>query len=102
MQQVNKLKMDPAVIAAFVDVMKIDVEAIYKKRKLENRNRKKRVWTRKWIDRHMALGGEVLLRELSHEDPISYTNVLCMTPARFDELLHMIEGSIQKQNTFSR
>jgi hypothetical protein len=62
----------------------------------------KRVWVRPWIQRQKTFGGEHLLRELCEEDPSSYTNALRMNAALFHELLSLVEGTIQRQNTSMR
>ena len=48
------------------------------------------------------MGGELLLRELEVEDQKMYTNALRMNSERFNQLLAMIEGDIQKQDTDMR
>jgi hypothetical protein len=70
------------------------------KRRRQKRN--KRLWVRPWIERRVTRGGGVLLCELADEDPSSYTNALRMNSDMFDELLAMIQPSIQRQNTVMR
>lgn len=64
-------------------------------------NRKKRRWwTRPWIQRREELGASSrLLQELKEEDPETYKNVLRMSPPKFQELLELVEPLIKKQDT---
>jgi hypothetical protein len=61
--------------------------------------KRRRPWVRDWIARRNRLGGGLLLRELRQEDVHSYRNILRMTSDKFDELLLMVEGSIQREDT---
>lgn len=64
---------------------------------------KKRLWVRKWIsDRAITGGSTLLLKQLRLEDPSEYRLALRLTPDNFEELLSMIEGSIQRQDTLMR
>lgn len=42
------------------------------------------------------------MKELASEDPLAFTNVMRMSADKFDELLDMVKGSIQKQDTIMR
>ena len=57
------------------------------------------MWVSKWIARRSSSGGEVLMQELALEERKSYTNALRMTPEKFDELLALVEGDIQRRDT---
>lgn len=62
---------------------------------------RKVVWVKKWVDRRDELGASAtLFRELSVEDPLDFKRHLRMIVERFEELLHMVEPIIRKQNTF--
>lgn len=69
--------------------------------KKQKDKRKGRMWVRKLIaHRHMLGASEMLLRELSTEDPESYRNHLRMTEKQFNVLLKCIGPCIQRQNTW--
>lgn len=64
---------------------------------------KKREWTRKWLLRRDSHGASSqLIRELRLEDPSEYRACLRMSPESFDELLHLVEEKISKQDTVMR
>lgn len=85
--------------AAFLKCRELQLSQSSQQNDRSKRIKKKRVWMRQWISRRSALGGEVLMRELAVEDPKSYTNALRMSTDRFNELLGMIEDSIQRKDT---
>lgn len=61
------------------------------------------MWVKPWIERRGIYGASnTLLRELKNEDPASYRNILRITGAQFDDLLHMVEGMLKKQDTGMR
>nr|CAH7725002.1 unnamed protein product [Callosobruchus chinensis] len=69
----------------------------------EEISKQKRIWVRKWIDDRDKTGGcALLLTQLRTEDPKEYKLALRMTPKNFDDLLMLLSGSIQRQDTFMR
>nr|CAH7745550.1 unnamed protein product [Callosobruchus chinensis] len=67
----------------------------------EEISKQKRIWVRKWIDDRDKTGGSaLLLTQLRTEDPKEYKLALRMTPKNFDDLLMLLSGSIQRQDTF--
>nr|CAI5817208.1 unnamed protein product [Callosobruchus analis] len=69
----------------------------------EEISKQKRIWVRKWIDDRDKTGGSaLLLTQLRTEDPKEYKLALRMTPKNFDDLLMLLSGSIQRQDTFMR
>jgi hypothetical protein len=64
--------------------------------------KKKRIWIRKWISDRTITGGSSLLQQLRGEDPSEYRLALRLTSENFDELLSLIESSIQHQDTVMR
>lgn len=65
--------------------------------------KKKRLWTRKWIiDRPIAGGSDLLLKQLRIEDPSEFRLALRLTTELFDELLSLVKVSIQRQDTIMR
>lgn len=63
----------------------------------------KRLWTRKWIsDRPITGASALLLKQLRLEDPSEYRLALRVTAENFDELLSLIQSSIQRQDTLMR
>nr|CAI5850534.1 unnamed protein product [Callosobruchus analis] len=69
----------------------------------EEISKQKRICVRKWIDDRDKTGGSaLLLTQLRTEDPKEYKLVLRMTPKNFDDLLMLLSGSIQRQDTFMR
>lgn len=94
----NAVRERDAIIEEAIDVLVEYGLELYRKMK----ERKKKPWTRKWIRRRNALGGGLLLRELREEDPRSFQNIMRMDTERFDELLHMIENTIQRADTEMR
>lgn len=74
---------------------------IVEKRKHKAIERKKRMWTKKWIRRRMIGGGilNMLNQELLIEDPVGYKNFLRMNNVTFEKLLRLISNKIKKQDT---
>lgn len=69
----------------------------------EELNKKKKVWTRKWLLRRSTLGSSnVILKELYLEDPTEYRRCLRMTPQNFEVLLNLVSPLIQRSNTLMR
>ena len=65
--------------------------------------KKKRLWVRKWIsERSISGGSALLLKQIKLEDPSEYRLALRLTADNFDELLSLIESSIQRQDTIMR
>lgn len=63
----------------------------------------KRVWIRKWLsDRPVTGASALLLKQLRLEDPSEYRLALRVTAENFDELLSLIQSSIQRQDTLMR
>lgn len=61
------------------------------------------IWTKPWLLRRPELGWyETLIKELADEDPKCYRNFMRVTRDGFDELLHMVRPSIEKQDTVMR
>lgn len=83
-----------------VEAEQLAIEEEERQRKVERR--KQRPWVRNWIARRSSLGGQVLIRELAEEDPMSFTNIMRMNSDRFEELLDMVKGTIQKKDTILR
>lgn len=69
----------------------------------EERNRKKRVWVREWIQRRNTRGASaLLLSELAVEDTKEYMSLLRLTPENFQSLLKLVSPKISKINTQMR
>ncbi|KAJ8926365.1 hypothetical protein NQ314_021278 [Rhamnusium bicolor] len=67
------------------------------------KNRKKRVWIRDWIRRRSTLGvSELLLKEISTEDPDSYRNFMRLSVEKFQELLKIVTPKLTKSETCMR
>jgi hypothetical protein len=67
---------------------------------LEKKEKRKRTWVEKWIRRRNLYGASnILLKELTEENPSEYVRHLRMSPEKFNELLVMIEPSIRKKDT---
>jgi hypothetical protein len=68
------------------------------------RRRVRSVWTRPWIQRRE--GGRGLLnmvhRELAVEDADAFRNFMRMTEDQFHEILGLVRGDIEKQDTTMR
>jgi hypothetical protein len=70
---------------------------------LEKKERRKRVWIKKWIRRRNLYGASnTLLKELAQEDPSEHRRHLRMSPRKFVELLAMIEPYICKDDIAMR
>lgn len=65
----------------------------------EEISKEKRIWIRKWIEDRDITGGSLLLTQLRTEDPKEYKLALRMTPKNFDDLLMLLSGSVQRQDT---
>ncbi|KAJ8959580.1 hypothetical protein NQ314_006229, partial [Rhamnusium bicolor] len=64
---------------------------------------KKRVWIRDWIRRRSTLGGsELLLKEISTEDPDSYRNFMRLSVEKLQELLKLVTPKLTKSETWMR
>lgn len=67
------------------------------------KTRKKRVWIRDWIRRRSTLGvSELLLKEISTEDPDSYRNFMRLSVEKFQELLNLVKPKLTKSETWMR
>lgn len=67
------------------------------------RDKKKRVWIRKWLSRREALGASsTLLKELATEDQKEYRNCIRMSTDQFNTLLIKISPLISKNDTVMR
>ncbi|XP_072395514.1 uncharacterized protein [Diabrotica undecimpunctata] len=65
--------------------------------------KEKRLWVRKWIsDRSITGASSFLLKQLRVENPTEYRLALRLTSENFDQLLSLIESSIQYQDTVMR
>ena len=64
---------------------------------------RRRYWVRPWINRRDTYGAyHALLKELSNEDQKGYKNFLRMDLNSFNELLHLVEPHIKKQDSLMR
>ena len=64
---------------------------------------RRRYWVRPWINRRDTYGAyNALLKELSNEDQKGYKNFLRMDLNSFNELLHLVEPHIKKQDSLMR
>ncbi len=71
-----------------------------KRKEEKRRNRKYRVWEKKWIARRAELGASSrLIRELAQEDPCSYRNIMRMNETDFKELLSLLNPRLQRKDT---
>ncbi|CAK1591977.1 unnamed protein product [Parnassius mnemosyne] len=69
----------------------------------EEKNRKKRIWTKDWILRRDERGASaLLLKELAAEDVKEYRLTMRMTPEMFEDLLKKVDPKIKKQDTTMR
>lgn len=69
----------------------------------EEIHKKKRIWVRNWISDRYATGASALiLKQLRLEDPSEYRMALRLNAENFDELLSLIENSVQRQDTVMR
>lgn len=65
--------------------------------------KKKRLWTRKWLLRRDTLGNSVgILRELATEDQLEFRSFMRITPDQFEFLLQKISHIIQREDTIMR
>ena len=70
---------------------------------IRKRQRRRRQWTRPWIQRRSHHGAHhALLQELTTEDPDGFRNFLRMDKADFDELLTKVTPLIHRQDTWMR
>lgn len=77
------------------------------KKHLQRKLKKNLKQTRKWIrsriekrDEYDAFSG--LLRKLKDQDPLAYGNMLRLNSSKFDDLLHMVDGMLKKNDTTMR
>ena len=64
---------------------------------------RRRFWVRPWITRRREFGAyHSLIRELSDEDEKGYKNFLRMDMDSFNELLHLVEPHIKRQDSLMR
>ena len=64
---------------------------------------RRRFWVRPWITRRSQFGAyHSLIRELSDEDEKGYKNFLRMDMDSFNELLHLVEPHIKRQDSLMR
>jgi hypothetical protein len=65
--------------------------------------RKRRIWTRPWIERRDRLGAyHALMQELRDEDPSSLRNFIRMDITAFHELHQLVSPFIRKRDTIMR
>ncbi|KAL1492523.1 hypothetical protein ABEB36_010773 [Hypothenemus hampei] len=71
------------------------------KKRREKIIKKKRLWTKKWIEKRGAGKGilNMLNEELLVEDPLAYRNYLRMNNTTFEKLLGLLSNKIKKQDT---
>lgn len=82
-------------VVVLATVLKKELE-----RKERERQRRRTVWVKSWIQKRQQFGASsTLLRELRDEDPLSYRNILRMNPIQFDCLLQMVHDIIQRKDT---
>lgn len=80
------------------------MEDLQRQRNAENKRRRKRkkIWTKMWIQRRNNLGLSNLMRELADEEPEDFKNIVRMTDVQFHELLQLVAPLIQRNDTKMR
>ncbi|CAH0725632.1 unnamed protein product, partial [Brenthis ino] len=82
-----------------------NISALLKEELIDMLEKKKakRLWIRKWLsDRPITGASALLLKQLRLEEPSEYRLALRVTAENFDELLSLIQSSIQRQDTLMR
>ncbi|XP_073519648.1 uncharacterized protein [Phyllobates terribilis] len=72
-------------------------------RELQRRSkRKRRMWTREWLQKRSELSHMQLVRELQEKNPHDFRNYLRMSEESFKELLERVTPRIQRKDTAMR
>ncbi|KAK3893754.1 hypothetical protein Pcinc_002457 [Petrolisthes cinctipes] len=76
---------------------------LIKKRKLQKQEKKKRVWSRQWLQKRREKGVACRqVRELKEEDPHTLRQWILLDHQQYQELLNMVTPLIEKKDTNMR